>query len=92
LESNGEVFTDDNTKKKYILALYLTTQTLTTVGYGDINPTNSLERIYYLFIMFFGVVIFGFLGGTLSSMLQTLDESEANQKEELSRMALIHRV
>jgi hypothetical protein len=36
LEANGEMFATGTTAQKYILGLYLTTQTLTTVGYGDI--------------------------------------------------------
>jgi hypothetical protein len=91
LESSGEDFSK-GTAKKYILSLYLTTQTLTTVGYGDITPTNSTERIAYVIVMAFGVVIFGFLGGTLASFLQIQDELEAMNKEQLSKMALVMRI
>ena len=37
----------------YVLACYLITMTLTTVGYGDINAENSAERIGYLFLFIF---------------------------------------
>jgi len=37
--------------------------TTATVGYGDISPTTSAERIFSMMLMFIGVVSFSFLAG-----------------------------
>jgi hypothetical protein len=50
---------------------------LLTVGYGDVNPATSAERLLYIFLMFAGVIVFGFFQGTLTSLIQTLDEMDA---------------
>ena len=38
---------------------------MTTVGYGDITPTNFGERIYTIVIMFVGATLFGYVIGSL---------------------------
>lgn len=53
---------------------------------------NSVERLYYISVMLFGVLVFGFLGGTLAAFIGTLDEIEADQQKELTKMALVHRI
>lgn len=58
----------------YLLALYRMMQTITTVGYGDINPVNSKERIYTLIVMIVGVICYGFISGSVATILASLDE------------------
>eukprot|EP00392_Amoebophrya_sp_AT5.2_P008355 g8376.t1 len=43
----------------YISALYWSFTTMTTVGYGDITPRSTTERIYCIFVMFVGGSAFG---------------------------------
>ncbi len=54
-------------------SLYLATETVTTVGYGDLSPKSSGGRIFAIFFMLIG-------GGTvlyaLSSMVQLIAQSE----------------
>jgi hypothetical protein len=64
----------------YISSYYFTVTTITTVGYGDITPTQSQERVYAILIMIFGVVAFSFATGTLSSILASMDASHAELK------------
>lgn len=47
----------------YMISLYFTIQTITTVGYGDINPTNTKERIFVCFLMFAGASAFSLAAG-----------------------------
>lgn len=54
---------------KYITAFYYTITTISTVGYGDLHGTNTLERAFGSLIMLIGVISFSFATGSLSSIL-----------------------
>jgi hypothetical protein len=41
---------------QYLYAVYWALTTLTTVGYGDITPTNDVERVYSLFALLIGAL------------------------------------
>ena len=47
----------------YICSIYFVLTTTATVGYGDLSPGTSYERIFCMFLMFIGVVAFTFLAG-----------------------------
>jgi hypothetical protein len=67
LEGNGEKINSDI--KAYFVSMYFICQTITTVGYGDYGPTNSLERIFIIFLMLIGSIGFAFMAGGISSIL-----------------------
>lgn len=73
LNDNGEVIEVQNYTKVYFVALYFIVQTVTTVGYGDINPSNTKERVYVVLVMLIGVVSFSFIAGSLTSIIQDFD-------------------
>jgi len=62
----------------YIIAFYITTQTLTTVGYGDITPDNTSERVGYSLFFIFNA----FLWGNLLSEINTIHESQNKQESQ----------
>lgn len=57
--------------------------TITTVGFGDIGPTNAVERLFCSLNMVIGVVAFSFASGSLSSIIANYDASEAQINEKL---------
>mmetsp|Transcript_83119 Transcript_83119/g.114742 ORF Transcript_83119/g.114742 Transcript_83119/m.114742 type:complete len:218 (-) Transcript_83119:564-1217(-) len=67
----------------YLIALYFTVTTVTTVGYGDIQPISLLERIFCIFLMLIGVVAFTFASGSLASILANYDSTQATMMERL---------
>jgi len=71
VEANGA--TKFNIEELYILSLYWTVTTVTTVGYGDISGVNTLERIFCSIIMLVGVIAFSFANGILSSIISNSD-------------------
>ena len=72
-EKNPDSWMDDfthlSTSELYITSVYFTVTTVTTVGYGDINGANPLERTVSICIMIIGVISFSFATGSLSSIL-----------------------
>lgn len=61
---------------KYISSLYWATVTVMTVGYGDITPTNSNERIYAIFVILFGGMIFPFTITSIGNIIQNMQREK----------------
>ena len=57
----------------FIDSLYLTSSTITTVGYGDIHPNSTGGKIFSLFIMFGGI---GIVLYTLTFIVNFIVEGE----------------
>jgi hyperpolarization activated cyclic nucleotide-gated potassium channel 2 len=53
----------------YVTALYWVFSTMTTVGYGDIIPLTTLQRLYGTFIMVGSVGLFAYLLGNIGSLV-----------------------
>ena len=68
----------------YTVSYYYTVTTITTVGYGDISATGTLERIFAIILMMGGVFAFSFATGTLSSILLSFDEKSAQMTQKLN--------
>ena len=54
-------------------ATYFILTSISTVGFGDIHPTNNYEKIFCIVISIFGVLLFTFISGALSSVLTNYD-------------------
>jgi hypothetical protein len=64
---------DKDTMYLYLISLYWSFTTLTTVGYGDITAHTEDEIMLSLIWMMFGVGIYSFIIGSLTSLLQNYD-------------------
>ena len=70
----------------YIISLYFTVTTIVTVGYGDITPKNSGERIICVLLMLIGVISFSIGTGILSSIIANYDTALAKLEEKMSTL------
>lgn len=71
----------------YVEALYWTITTLTTVGYGDITPASTPQRIYTMLVMIAGVGSYGYLIANMASFLANLDTVRAEQAHKLDEVS-----
>lgn len=45
----------------WIDALYMTVITITTVGFGEVNPLTNADKVFTIFLILFSVVILGYV-------------------------------
>lgn len=84
--SLGQVDQNLTAKENYLRALYWTITTLTTIGYGDITPKENPQFIYAMFIEVAGVGFFGYIIGSISSLLANLDTNKSHFREKLEKL------
>ena len=63
--------------EKYIYCFYYVTLTIITVGYGDITPKNTNERLMACFLMFCGAFFYSLTIGNLTSSLNNVDSNNS---------------
>ena len=54
--------------KQMLLSFYFIIQTISTVGYGDVNPKSNNEMLFDIFVMLNGVIIFSYSVSALSNV------------------------
>ena len=69
-------FFDDGLGERYTWSLYWSATTLTTVGYGDISATNSVEAGFLVFVLISGVFFYAYILGSVSEHISTHDPYE----------------
>lgn len=69
---------------KYLVSIYYVFLTFTTVGYGDIIPTNNTEKLFTVIMMFFGVFLYSFTVSSIITIISSNDSQELELKHKLS--------
>jgi len=69
----------------YIAGFYWSIQTITTVGYGDIAPSGTHQRVYGLFSMLAGALLFGYGVSHVVNVIEDLRSDERRFREELDK-------
>jgi Cyclic nucleotide-binding domain/Ion channel len=75
------------TREAWIDALYWTITTLTTVGYGDVTPRDSAEKLYAIGTMIVGFAFLGYVVGILASVWARRDPARLRFSENIERLA-----
>ena len=84
--SGGETFYKLSTSEQYLVSLYYTITTITTVGYGDISGVTNLEKVLCIIIMLVGVLTFSFASGALASIFASYDKSNAKLEQQMEML------
>jgi voltage-gated potassium channel len=71
----------------YVNALYWTTTTLTTVGYGDVVPDGTSQQLYAIGTMVLGIAFFGYLVGTVAGLWARHDPARMRFERSVERLA-----
>ncbi len=85
---------DDENFPNYGVSLWWAIQTVTTVGYGDVVPTNLVGRLVAAVVMLTGIGLITVVGGAIASGLaQTVARRRGMDVQEATRAELeaIHR-
>jgi voltage-gated potassium channel len=62
--------------RRYITALYWGMSTLCTVGYGDVTPMNSAEKLFSMLAMVIGVTVFAYFMGTIAALITSMNSTD----------------
>ena len=61
---------------------YFAFTSLSTVGFGDLHPKNSIERIFCAMILLFGNMIFGYIIGDFNQMVQEFKDMDVTFEDQ----------
>ena len=75
-----------STFELYLMSFYFVSTTVTTVGYGDMSPSNSVERVFSVIMLFVGVMCFASISGSLTSMITQNDNQQAGLRLRLDTL------
>ena len=73
----------------YFVSFYYTITTMTTVGYGDVVGTNTLERLVSIVNEVVGVIVFSIIISKLANITSLNDLNDAEHLEYMNKFALI---
>lgn len=92
-DSSGNCWIDANNLydaspyEKYISALYFIVATITTVGYGDISATTSIEQTFCIVLMIIGVISYSTAISSFMSIMNAMDKKEAVLRAKLETLS-----
>ncbi|KAL4462758.1 hypothetical protein ABPG72_015013 [Tetrahymena utriculariae] len=69
---------------QYILSLYWAVVTMITVGYGDVVPQNTWERLFCIIIMLISCGVFGYGINQIGRILEELSKKDATFRDNIS--------
>jgi hypothetical protein len=59
---------------------------MSTVGYGDIQPTTDLETFFTMLIIFIGISIYASVTGNIASLAANMDVAAGSYQHKLDEI------
>ena len=63
---------DESILTKYIFSLYFSVVTVTTVGYGDITPSNYIECSFIILTLIISSAVYAFLINSIGNLMENI--------------------
>jgi len=79
----GPSVSESSVFEQYVLSLYWSVVTFTTVGYGDFSPVSSVEQIFGVVYMLLNVVLMSWMIGSITLLIVKKDEKTGMYREAL---------
>lgn len=57
---------------EYVMSLYWSVVTMITVGYGDVTPVNTSERLFVIFVMLISCGVFAYSLSCIGRIVEEL--------------------
>ncbi|XP_068730790.1 potassium voltage-gated channel subfamily H member 5-like isoform X2 [Montipora capricornis] len=71
---------------KYVSALYYSLTSLTTIGFGNIAPNTTAEKLFGCVTMLLGAILFSLIFGQVSAILQQAQKNTAKYHSIIDNM------
>lgn len=66
---------------KYVASWYFSVMTMSTIGYGDISPVTSAERIVCSLMMLIGAGIYAYVVGSITTTVSNMEAGSRRYQE-----------
>jgi hypothetical protein len=76
--------------ERYVSALYWSLSTMTTVGYGDVTPAHSAEKVTAMVGMVTGVTVFAYVISSIAAVVSRLNFENAKVSAYLQVLSADH--
>jgi voltage-gated potassium channel len=83
---------EDAEIKTLIDAIWWSSATVTTVGYGDVVPVTQEGRLMGIVLMFIGILVFGFIISRLGMMLIGSHLKERERLDSQEKRAIVEKI
>ncbi|CAD8132259.1 unnamed protein product [Paramecium octaurelia] len=75
---------DESWQIRYINSIYWSSITTLTIGYGDITPQSSVEKIFTVGVAVFSSVVFAYTISSIGQIFSQLNENKKNQRYKMN--------
>lgn len=83
---NSDFYTNRSPFDRYVTSFYWGMTTMSTIGYGDITPVTTVERIYGTLAQLIGASIFAYVVGAICGIITQLDEQNTEFYDTMDRV------
>merc|ERR1711865_788936 len=77
---------DSAPSEQWMVSVYWAVTLLTTVGYGDVLPVNTSERLLNVLCMLVGALVFGKIVGDITTVVADLSKEKTLRREKLQKL------
>lgn len=86
-----ESFKEKSVGDQYLTSLYFIITTFSTVGYGDISASNSVEKMLCIIAMLVGVAAFSTGTSAITNLLTNYDQENQKLNKNIEILNKIHK-